>query len=452
MRAALPALLLPGLLSLAGSAGAQELTHSNRATFSIPFEASAADLAAAGATEARLLASVDGGVRWELAGSAAPGDGGFRFAAPADGVYWFTVLTVDPAGRPAPADAPLEPQLRVRVDTAAPRVDLKAAPLEDGTISVSWSVTDDAADPATLAVTFTHDGGAPQPVPVAVGLTGSFRLPGDRAGGTVAVEVRDAAGNVGSASRRTGGGANVAAEVPASPAPISLASSSTPMLPALPAAERSVAPPRPADAAPVLNARRFKVGYAVDSVGSSGVGTVELFITPDGGAHWYSYGTDADKRSPAEVEVPGDGEYGFAVRVRSGAGLGAAPPKPGDAPDVRVTVDGTPPEVEILSAGQGRGEAANTLSVGWRIRDDRPADAPVRIELGAAPTGPWEVVRDWAADTGTASVPVRPGVPARLYVRVTARDAAGNERSVVTPDGVAVDLARPTARVIGVVR
>ena len=182
---------------------------------------------------------------------------------------------------------------------------------------------------------------------------------------------------------------------------------------------------------------------------------MDLYITPDGGRRWYSYGQDADRVSPANVSVPGDGEYGFCVRVRSGAGLAGAPPRPGDAPDVRVTVDGTPPSIEILTASQGHGVEANSLSVSWRLRDDRPAAAPVRVELADAAAGPWEVARDWDADAGAAVLPLRPGRGAsggRVFVRVTARDAAGNEHSAVTPHGVPVDLTRPTARVLGVVR
>ena len=458
------------LLLAAAPACGRDVTHTNRAGFSIPFAADPAELAAAGAGRAKLLVSVDGGARWEEAAAASPGDatfaaGRFRFEAPADGDYWFTVLTVDAAGRPAPADAPLEAQLHVRVDRAAPPVTVDAEPLGDGTVSVRWAVADAAADVRTLAVSFAPDGGEFQAVPVAAAPAGSFRMPADRANGTVRVSVQDPAGNVGEATRRIGGTAAPPPAVPlpaaaAAPPPLPVpAAGSHPSL--LPVAARRAAggPPfkMPASAAgpapdPVLRDRRFKVGYAVDAVGSSGVGSVELFITPDGGAHWYSYGTDPDRRSPAEVEVPGDGEYGFTVRVRSGAGLAAKPPKPGDRPDVRVAVDSTPPAVELLSAAQGRGADANTLSVVYRVRDDRPADRPVRIELAASAAGPWDVVRDWSADAGAAALPLRAGAPARVFVRVTARDAAGNERSVVTPDGVAVDLAEPAARVIGVVR
>ena len=445
-------------------------------------------MAAAGATEARLLVSTDGGTNWAEAARAAPGEGGFRYAAPADGDYWFSVLTVDAAGNPAPANVEITSQLHVRVDRTPPPVALEAAPFGPETVAVRWAVSDPAAVPGSLEVTFTPDGGAAQPVPVAVGLAGTFQIPADRAAGVVRVSVRDAAGNVGTAVRRTGGTEPLApatdpfAPVPSSNGPTLAAPAPVPVggadafgttFPALPTAARqggaipapaplaaaapssrtAAAPSVPTDpAAPVLRDRGFKIGYAVDAVGSSGVGRVEIFITPDGGRHWYSYGEDADRRSPADVTVPGDGEYGFCVRVRSGAGLSESPPRPGESPDVRVTVDGTPPAVEILSAGQGRGPDADSIAVAWRISEDRPADRPVRVELGQTAAGPWEAVGGWSADAGSARVPLRPGTAGRVYVRVTARDRAGNERGAVTPNGVAVDLARPTARVIGVVQ
>ncbi len=435
---------------------AQEVVHSNRETFTIPFAASAADLAAAGATEARLLVSADRGRQWREAGRAAPGGGGFRFVPPADGDYWFSVLTVDAQGMPAPADVLIVPQLHVRTDRVPPTVALDASPAGDGTVDVRWNAVDAAADPASLVVTFTPDGGVAQRVPVAAGLSGSFRIPAQRATGTVTVTVADAAGNVGSATRRTDGFSTEPNVPPRLPAPSGVVAagalqSAAPYAPS--PAVRSPAPsPSPR---PTQQSRSFKIGYAVDAVGSSGVGKVDLYITPDGGRHWYSYGQDADRTSPAEVSVPSDGEYGFCVRVRSGAGLVQSPPRSGDAPDVRVTVDGTPPSVKILSAAQGRGAEANTLTLSWRTRDDRPAAAPVRVELADSPAGPWEVVRDWSADVGAVSLPLRPGRHGRtgaVYVRVTARDEAGNEQSAVTPNGVPVDLTRPSARVLGVVR
>ncbi|QDT17011.1 hypothetical protein [Alienimonas californiensis] len=488
------AAVLSSLGALAAPAAGQDRAsgnpvHSNRETFRIPFAASAADLAAAGATEARLLVSTDAGRRWEEAGSAAPGAGGFQYSAPADGDYWFSVLTVDAQGMPAPADVAIVPQLHVRMDRVAPTVQVGAAPAGDGTVAVRWNVADPDADPAALRVTFTPEGGAGQRVPVTPALSGSFRIPAQRAGGSVTISVADRAGNVGTATCRTGGSAAPVSYTqqadygagaverasgslsaphrpaglsnePRSPAPVP--PSVSPRLPAAPSAgaqarrhDVGFGGASPSAGASALKNRSFKIGYAVDAVGSSGVGAVDVFITPDGGQHWYSYGQDVDRVSPAEISVPGDGDYGFCVRVRSGAGLAPAPPRNGEAPDVRVTVDGTPPTVDLLSAGQGRGAEANTLSLEWRAADNRPGAVPVRVELADSAGGPWEVVQDWGPDSGSAVVPLRPGRSAnggRVFVRVSARDDAGNEGSAVTPHGVAVDLVRPSARVLGVVR
>ena len=69
-----------------------------------------------------------------------------------------------------------------------------------------------------------------------------------------------------------------------------------------------------------VNARRFQVNYRIDDVGPSGVAAVELYITQNDGQKWFKYGVDEDRRSPVEIEVPGDGMYGFAIRVVSGSG------------------------------------------------------------------------------------------------------------------------------------
>ena len=43
------------------------------------------------------------------------------------------------------------------------------------------------------------------------------------------------------------------------------------------------------------------------------------------------------------------------------------------------------------------------------------------------------------------------GLPPKVYLKVTARDAAGNEKTVVTRDPILVDLVKPRAKVSGIV-
>ncbi len=209
----------------------------------------------------------------------------------------------------------------------------------------------------------------------------------------------------------------------------------------------STSVPKKPSASKAVRTRRFQLGYKLEDVGPSGVAAVELYITQNGGAKWWLYGDDKDRQSPFEVEVPGDGEYGFDIRVRSGAGLRAEPPQPGERPSITVHVDGTAPVVHLLPVQQGTGTTANTLTVRWTLRDENPDDHPIHLSYAANPNGPWEPISGWVADRGQHTWKVQAGVPPRIYIRVMARDAAGNMSQVVTPQPVVVDLSRPSARI-----
>lgn len=195
---------------------------------------------------------------------------------------------------------------------------------------------------------------------------------------------------------------------------------------------------------------RFEVNYRIDDVGPSGVSAVELFVTQNNGQKWFKYGDDQDKQSPFVVEVPEDGLYGFAIRVRSGAGLADDPPQPGEEPSVVIVVDRTPPQVQLLPIQQGAGGQLNKITISWRMADDNPSDKPVSLAYSANPNGPWERICDWQQDTSSFVWNVGQGAPSRLYVRLAARDAAGNHSFVDTPQPLLVDLSKPTARIVDV--
>ncbi len=199
-----------------------------------------------------------------------------------------------------------------------------------------------------------------------------------------------------------------------------------------------------------VKSHRFEVNYRIDDVGPSGVSAVELFVTQNNGQKWWKYGDDADKQSPFVVEVPEDGVYGFAIRVRSGAGLADDPPQTGEEPSVVIVVDRTPPTVQLQPIQQGAGGQMNKLMISWRITDDNPSDKPISLAYSANPTGPWEPICTWQPDTGSYAWSVGQGVPSRLYVRLVARDAAGNLSFVDTPQPLLVDLSKPTGRIVDV--
>jgi len=194
----------------------------------------------------------------------------------------------------------------------------------------------------------------------------------------------------------------------------------------------------------------FDISYEIGEVGPSGVGAVEFYITRDAGRKWFKLGDDLDHRSPFRVKVPGDGIYGFEIRVRSGAGLATDPPQPGDAPSIIVVVDQTPPVVQLYPAQQGQGASLNKIMIRWKAEDENPASRSVSLAYSTTPNGPWTTIRDWDKDTGSYLWVVADDVGPQLFVAVSARDAAGNVRRMVTNKPIVVDLKKPSAKIVGV--
>ncbi|MCA9063296.1 MAG: hypothetical protein KDA96_09565, partial [Planctomycetaceae bacterium] len=215
--------------------------------------------------------------------------------------------------------------------------------------------------------------------------------------------------------------------------------------------------PFPASAIPVssstggllVNNRVFDLAYQLQDVGPSGVGSVELFLTEDGGQQWFRYGVDSDLKSPFRVDVQGEGTFGFTIRVRNGVGFSAPPPQPGEVPEIVVTVDHTAPLIEFAQPVlQADGTASVHLA--WRVADSNPAQNPVRLEFGTSPAGPWTPVFDWQPDPGGYIWSVNAATPPSLYFRVLARDAAGNVSSQQSTTPLLIDLKRPVARLLNV--
>ena len=200
----------------------------------------------------------------------------------------------------------------------------------------------------------------------------------------------------------------------------------------------------------VINGRRFHLGYTVQDIGPSGLGGVEIYATDNGGTNWYRYGEDPDRQSPATVEVPGEGSFGFTVVARSGAGLAADPPQNGQAPAFTLVIDQTAPQIELIGLEQGRGALSSKIAVSWRYQDAHPHELPVQISYSANGQDGWQSVSGWTENSGRYLWNVGPGTPSRFYVRIEARDAAGNTKVVATPQPVLIDLSRPTARILDI--
>jgi len=422
-------------LSLAAAAVGQapdevRVTPSKVRSFRIPFQTQSNERRL---REVQLLVSTDQGLSWQLAATAAPEQGHFKeFTARQDGMYWFTVRTIDQQGRSYPAaDGDLRAGLKVLVDTVPPTVSLEALPPRDGSVGVRWDARDENLEPATLRLDYQSPGGnAWTPVNVNAAAAGQvYWLPMVNGPLEVRASVADAVGNVGAATLMLGPGGSAAPPAPAAPA---------------------VAAPPGQVPLRIVNSKRISLNYKIDGEGPSGVSVVELWYTQDG-RNWQEHGKDPTHRSPYVVDVPGEGVYGFTLVARSGVGIGEQPPRAGDMPQVWVEVDLTKPVVRLLSVDVGKGSASGTLAIAWSATDKNLGPQPITLSFAEQPDGPWTPITPTPVEnSGRYSWRMPPGVPYQFLVRVEAVDKAGNVGVDQTPNLVKVDLAKPKPTILDV--
>jgi hypothetical protein len=467
--------------------GMADPVYTNRPRFRIPFRYDAAEMRTLGAREIQLYVSTDQGAQWQIAGRANPDQGRFEYEAPSDGEYWFAVRTVDVNNQVHP-NGDFQPGLKVTVDTTQPSLELILTQTAAGQIDLTWNIDDPNVDLSSIQIE-TRQAGASEwrRIPGTNQASGSTTWTVGN-GGIVAVKgtVRDLAKNSATTesqlrivstdeqlpqpsgpdlsgpiarntsshgnggpmiSPRGGNGRYIADQKENRPDVLQPRYPQPQQTEPVPQRERA---PAADNRARLVNSTSFQIGYQVDDVGPSGVSSIDLFITPDDGKKWYRYGSDPDNTSPFRVEVPRDGIYGFALRVRSGVGLVAAPPRPGDKPPIVVIVDTSPPVVELMPAEQGPGEDLNKIVINWNITDANPATKSVAVYYSRGPQGPWESITGWQEDNGGYSWMLGQNMPPKFYVRVAARDAAGNVTEVDAETPVVVDLTRPRARIVDV--
>ena len=120
------------------------------------------------------------------------------------------------------------------------------------------------------------------------------------------------------------------------------------------------------------------------------------------------------------------GLYGFRIVVESAGGAPAIPPRSGDAPELWVDVDLHQPTAELTSIELGTGNLADHLILRWRAEDDNLDPRPIALFYSSRPAGPWTAIATNLENTGEYAWQVQRHVPDRFYLRLEARDVAGN--------------------------
>lgn len=204
----------------------------------------------------------------------------------------------------------------------------------------------------------------------------------------------------------------------------------------------------PAGVVPIYTNRiRFGLEYDVNTVGSSGVSEVELWATRDGGQSWSRWGSDPDRRSPFDVEVDGEGAFGFRIVVLSRGGLASRPPQPGDDADQWVVVDTTVPKVALRGAGYGSDERVGQLEISWDAQDANMTEKSVSLFYSDREEGPWTRIVSDLANQGEYFWRVDSRVPPKIFIKVEVRDGAGNLAADQTREGIGVEGLVPSGKI-----
>jgi len=234
-------------------------------------------------------------------------------------------------------------------------------------------------------------------------------------------------------------------------------------------APRPVLPPAaPAVAAPVesehtalpeprlVNSPEVVLDYKLDKVGPSGIGSVELWLTRTDGQTWQRWAEDPDAKALTSggkyqrtVELPGEGVYGFRLVVKSKAGRGRPAPNSGDLPELRIEVDTTPPEAELLEPLPDP-QRRDALVLKWRVKDKNLDASPITLEYADTPDGKWEPIVANHANTPEGYSWKVPQGKVSVFLRLRVRDKAGNEGIAVTAEPQLVDLSEPEGHLLDV--
>lgn len=121
--------------------------------FSIPFKIEEPAPGGVQPQGVQLHVSEDLGRSWRMADQAAATAQHFSFRAQRDGEYWFFVRTLDQQGQLQPV-APPAPELRVVVDTLAPRLKLQNQLGGGGEITATWQLLDQSLDADSFLLEF----------------------------------------------------------------------------------------------------------------------------------------------------------------------------------------------------------------------------------------------------------------------------------------------------------
>jgi hypothetical protein len=188
----------------------------------------------------------------------------------------------------------------------------------------------------------------------------------------------------------------------------------------------------------LVNTKRFSLSYTVQENGS-GVAAVDLWETRDGKT-WKKCDNAQTQHNAFVVEVKDEGVFGYTMVARPTGDKSTTQPKPGDVPQVWVTVDTTKPTVSLTGVELNLTSKVPNLIVRWTAKDRNFGPRPVSLSYAESADGPWLPLAMNVENSGRYEGPVPANLPKRAFLRIEAVDLVGNTGSAQTERLVRFDF------------
>lgn len=196
----------------------------------------------------------------------------------------------------------------------------------------------------------------------------------------------------------------------------------------------------------LVRSRRFAWDYEFETERpASEKMRVELWSTRDGGVTWQRSAVDDNTASPIDVTLPAAGLYGFRLEIVPALPDTLSGPRSGDAPDSWIGVDDEPPQVELIEAIPAKTGEPGGILIRYTSIDQLLVPHSARLSYSPNAAGPWATIAESLNTQGEHRWQPSRNVPARVFVRVEATDAAGNVGVATTAEAVII----ATSRVVG---
>jgi len=375
---------------------------------------------------AELHYTLDDGKTWQSYRIFKDLDKPLTFTAETEGRYGFFVTLVDEKGnQDVIPDSNTKPQVTILFDWTPPEAELLTPAGGEVTgggaaSDIKWKASDSFMAEKPITIEYSGDNGASwEPIVKALDNSGTFAwMPPAGVVGRALVRVTavDEVGHSTSAVTRS---------------PVLI----------------DTCPPTAMLLGPTLAAKEdVQLEVKTDDNDGSGVAQIELWSSLDNGATW----SPAGKGAAAQTLVfhGTTGTYGLYATATDKAGNAGAPPAPGEAPQITVTIDSKTPIVRLKTLSSGGYVAGGSQTpIEWEAIAPNPAERPVSIYLSPDGGNSWSPVALDVANTGTIVWDVPKINSQNCLLKITFKDVSGALGSVESAKPFTIDSTKPTSAI-----